>query len=572
MYTSNPVSVPDVKGKLLFRKQGKFTYVQYETGRVYDPKKKYNTPNRVVIGKLVNDNDRTKMYPNEKFSIYFPSVTVTDMEPAQTHSNFIRAGSFVVFEQIVKEYGLDKHLGEIFGDKSGLILDLACCMIVNESNAYQYYPDYARFHLLFTPQMKVLSDSSISRLLSSISEDDILAFLDRWNEKQDHRQKIYISYDSTNKNSQAEDLDFVEYGHAKVDSGTPIINISVAFDKTNRVPLFYEQYPGSVNDVSQLICLINKIDGYGYRSIGLILDRGYFSKKNIEAMDDQKLSFLMMVKGCKNIISQLIDEHRGTFEDDDEFNVSGTTINAKTIERELYPGDGKKRYFHLCFNHMKKATEREDLYLSIERLENELMNFEGHECVIEGPGSQYFTCHYHETNGKKIFLYAERNRKAITEAVQTYGYFCLISSEKMTAENAYLLYSGRDASEKLFSSDKSFLGSKSMRVHSNQALSAKIFIGFLALIIRNRFFNLIKDEMRRLSIRKNYMTVPAAIRELEKIEMTKRGDSFYKIDFALTKSQKSILRCFGLSSDDVISRLGAISKQLHELKVELITD
>lgn len=52
MYTRNPVSVPDAKGKLLFRKQGKNTYVHYETGRVYDPVRKYNTPNRVVIGKL----------------------------------------------------------------------------------------------------------------------------------------------------------------------------------------------------------------------------------------------------------------------------------------------------------------------------------------------------------------------------------------------------------------------------------------------------------------------------------------------------------------------------------------
>lgn len=572
MYTHNPVKVPELKGKFIFRKKGSFTYVHYEIGRAYNPEKKYNTPTRVVIGKLVNENDRTMMYPNEKFSIYFPSVKVTDMEPPKRRSNCISAGSFMVFEKIIKEYKLDLYAQEAFGNRSGLILDLACYMIVSEDNAYQYYPDYARNHPLFTHDMNVLSDSSISRTLSSISSDEIIDFLDLWNKKQDHRQKIYVSYDSTNKNTQAGDLDFAEFGHAKVDNGTPIINISLAFDKTNRVPLFYEQYPGCINDVSQLRYLIDKIDAYKYSSIGLILDRGYFSKQNIEYMDAKKLSFLMMVKGCKSLVSQLIYEHRGSFEDDDQFSVPGTNINAKTIKHVLFPGDREKRYFHLCFNPMKMATERQELYLSIERMAQDLKSLEGKECVIEGSAKKYFNCHYSENNGKKIFLYAERNSRAITAAVKLCGYFCLISSDKMTAKEAYLLYQGRDASEKLFRADKTFLGSKSMRIHSNEALDAKIFIEFLALIIRNRFFNLLKDEMLRLQSRKNYMTVPASIKELEKIEMTKRSDKFYKMDFALTKTQKTILQCFGLSAEDVIKRLDEISKQLHELNDVIIPE
>ena len=114
-------------------------------------------------------------------------------------------------------------------------------------------------------------------------------------------------------------------------------------------------------------------------------------------------------------------------------------------------------------------------------------------------------------------MFAEEKRDVTKQELELCGYFCIISSETMTAQEAYSLYRGRDASEKLFRSDKSFLGARSQRVYSNEAVQAKIFIEFVALIIRNRFYNLLKEQMCRLVTRRNTMTVPGAIRELEKI-------------------------------------------------------
>ena len=111
-------------------------------------------------------------------------------------------------------------------------------------------------------------------------------------------------------------------------------------------------------------------------------------------------------------------------------------------------------------------------------------------------------------------------------------------------------YKGRDISEKLFQSDKTFIGSKSGRVQSSQSMSSKIFIEFVALIIRNRIYNLLK-EMIRMETKQKYMTVPAAIRELEKIEMVRRNGRHYKLDHAVTKTQKLILNSFGLDETDI---------------------
>ncbi len=49
---------------------------------------------------------------------------------------------------------------------------------------------------------------------------------------------------------------------------------------------------------------------------------------------------------------------------------------------------------------------------------------------------------------------------------------------------------------------------------SDESATSKIFIEFVALIIRNRMYNYLKDEMEEMANKPNYMTVPAAIREL----------------------------------------------------------
>ena len=568
MYLDSRLPIPDIKGKITLKKKGGGCYVLYEIERVYDPKRKFNIPKRSVIGKIDPDNP-SQMIPNENFLKHFPETPVAPQSAtaAPLRSSTISVGPHIAFSQIIKEYALDDLLRQCFDDKAGLILDLASYLIVSEDNAAQYYPDYARRHALFTPGMSIVSDSTVSRLLVGVSQDQITQFLDAWNEQKDHRQRIYVSYDSTNKNSQAGDIDLVEFGHPKEDRGLPIINVSLAYDKTNRVPLFYEEYPGSINDVSQLAYLIDKIHAFGYRNIGFVLDRGYFSRSNIELIEEKGFHFLMMVKGCKSLVSSMIEEHCGTFETDWDNRISDGGVYGTTVKRALYPTDAKKRYFHLFFSRSKMSAESDEFEKKIDRMAAELQKLEGYtmdeKSLIGKPYTDYFTPHYKDLdNGKKQFLFAAKNKQAIARALRLCGYFCLISSSAMTAAEAYRLYRGRDVSEKLFRADKSFLGSKSWRVHSNEAVSTKIFLEFVALIIRNRFYNLIKEEVQRLNIRRNWMTVPAALRELGKLEMTKRNGKRYLTDYALTRTQKQIFQCFGLKEEDVIKATQAIADVL----------
>lgn len=81
-------------------------------------------------------------------------------------------------------------------------------------------------------------------------------------------------------------------------------------DTHNQEPLFYEKYPGSLNDISQLQFMLDKAFGYGYKKIGFILDRGYFSSENIQYMDKCGYSFVIMVKGMASLVNELVLEHK----------------------------------------------------------------------------------------------------------------------------------------------------------------------------------------------------------------------------------------------------------------------
>lgn len=165
-------------------------------------------------------------------------------------------------------------------------------------------------------------------------------------------------------------------------------------------------------------------------------------------------------------------------------------------------------------------------------------------------------------------MYGRERYKVIDEEIALCGYFVIITSEKMNAADVLDLYKSRDVSEKLFREDKTFLGNRTMRCQTNEVLHAKIFIEFVALIIRNRIHFLLKEQMMKTHQKENYMTVPAAIRELEKIEIVRQTDGEYYRNYALTTTQKSILKAFDLSEVNVGKQATDINEDLrfHNMK------
>lgn len=562
MYYNYKVEIPKEKGKISITVIKGVEYVNYEYDRVYKPEKKYNIPKRTTIGKVC-EGEKNMMYPNPNFIKYFPNEDIENEE--KEFSSCIKVGNYIVLKKLLEDTGLYKILNPILGDEVGLFLDLCAYTIIMENNAAQYYPDYAYNHYLFTEKMRIYSDSKVSRFLQGLKKEQGIEFLNIWNKTKKTDEKIYISYDSTNKNSSAGEIDLVEYGHAKTDVGKAIYNYSVAYDCNNNEPLFYEEYPGSIVDIAQLQFMLEKAKSYGYENVGFILDRGYFSRENIKYMDKCGYNFVIMMRGSKSIVSEIIKDKKGTFEELRENSIREYKVNGITIKRQLYASDEKERYFHIYYNGQKALSEREILESKIDKMSEILKKCEGKKIEFEEVYHKYFDLVYHKDG---TFIAANEDKKTINEEILLCGYFVIITSEKMTAKEAIRLYKGRDVTEKLFRGDKSYLGNKSMRVYSNEALNSKLFIEFVALILRNKMYRLLKENQSVLEQKNNYMTVPASIRELDKIEMICVAGDTYKLDHAITSTQKQILKAYDIDSNYIKKATEEITNKLRFNKLE----
>ncbi|MBP5293194.1 MAG: hypothetical protein J6023_03595, partial [Clostridia bacterium] len=81
-----------------------------------------------------------------------------------------------------------------------------------------------------------------------------------------------------------------------------------------------------------------------------------------------------------------------------------------------------------------------------------------------------------------------------------------------------------------------------------QSVESKTHLIFIASIIRNKLFQAMKDISG--TDRKNY-TVPAVLRELEKITVIKDGNGNYRRRYGLTAKQKKILGTVGVTEKDL---------------------
>ena len=371
--------------------------------------------------------------------------------------------------------------------------------------------------------------SNVSTFISQISVEDSVSFQNEWNAARKKQDRIYISYDSTNKNCQAGDIEIVEFGHAKEDRGLPVFNYSIAYDCKNREPLFYETYPGSIVDISQLQLMLNKAAAYGYKNAGFILDRGYFSRENIRYMDHLGYDFVIMVKGMKSFVHEKIREVRGSFEDKRQSAICRYQVNGTTVKTKVFYSDEEDRYLHIYYSYGKAASEREDLESKIDRIAAYLKKQEGQAVVIDRSYEKYFSLeYYHEGKDDQCFV-------------------CGIEKASVIEEE------------------------RSLRVYTGGALEGKMLIAFAALILRNRMYTKLKDAEEELLEKPNYMNVPASIRELEKIELIRQADGIYRLDHAVTATQKTILKAFGIDANYVKRKAREISDQLNPkvLKVRI---
>ncbi len=85
-------------------------------------------------------------------------------------------------------------------------------------------------------------------------------------------------------------------------------------------------------------------------------------------------------------------------------------------------------------------------------------------------------------------------------------------------------------------------GCKRLRMHSDQAADCKLFLGFLALILRSFIANGIRDhaELERLGI-------PRLMRELNTLHEVREKNRYHSVVTEPTMIQRAVLEAFSIN-------------------------
>lgn len=559
MYLDMLVDIPDIKGKIIRMPKGDTVYINFEYGRVYNRERKYAIPKRVIIGKQSRE-DPTKMQPNQNYLTYILEVRRSEDAYVSGRSSCLKIGTFLVMDKILKEYGIPEILGKYFdAKKAGLFEDLMAYCLVCENNAATYYSDYAFEHPLFSENMQPDSDAQVAEFLLDLNDDHRTGFLRDWNEVYDRRDMIYLSFSASKKDCPAEGIELQGPGERGTETEDLTVQYAIGYDGRNAMPLFYGAYPGRVGTAAQIDFILGRLKEFGYEKVGFILDRGCFSKEAIRRMDTCGQGVLILMNSTMGVVKQVLFRIRGTFENDRAFSIPKYHVHGRTVKQKLFEDDEKERYFHICHSISREQDEREiagGRLESWERLLRDAYRTGGEDVedlLVGGEPS----C---EQDG--IWAAAQEKRAAVRRELQLCGYFVLISSEPMTAEEALDLYFGRDVSEKLFCGDKYYLGSTSVREHFHECVSARSLVEFAALIIRSRLYTGLAAAADPTGEKR--MDVIAALKELEKIELVRGVDRVYRLEHAVSKTQEAILKAFGIDAEYVKRESKQISEELKK--------
>ena len=538
---------------------------------------------KVCVGIAVAGKERwrgdRRMWANANWWAMFPKGP-TEVAPAM--SDCVRVGLTVSLSLLADGCGVAGCLDEALGDPSAadMVIDIACYVICEESAVAQHYAHWARDHA--TRSGRVWSDSSVSRLLSrGITAPQVEEFKRLWAKIALGDGRVFLCYDSTNVNSQAEGVFLVQKGHAKDDPDLEQVNTDYVVRQSDGLPVTFTEYPGSVNDVMQareVYAFFARLVGDGLLAdICMIFDRGYVSEENVRDLHSSGVGFLMLLKRSMGVTEEVISLALG------ELRTSGSYLAdedafAVTLRHGLF--EGIDAWFHVVLDPGLEDSHRVELFARLAReearLERDAARGTHHTDEELGRLRAHFRIEAHEDGtlevnmrgrgaGKKKEVPAyvidsfERDAEKIDAELLRCGVYVIATDREASATAAMRAYAKREQVEKTFRALKSYMGMDKYGVHSDAAMHAKALVWFVASVLRTLLFT--KTEALRGRDRKRHAT-PATIRLLDEIEAIRDLDTGeYRRRYLPTKAQKDVLRALGVKEAQLDEAVGALSSE-----------
>lgn len=497
-------------------KRSGITYV-YDSVSYWDREKQQPRSKRKLIGKL--DLVTGEIVPTDGRGKH-RSQQHNDNNPAKrgpvpvTHTERLFYGATYLFDQIGSVTGVTADLKACFPSTYKQILSIAYYLILEDQNPLFRFKKWAKLHR--HPYGEDIPSQRSSELFQSITEEAKMQFFRLQGKRR--VEKEYWAYDSTSISSYSETMKQVKYGKNKDGEHLPQVNLALLFGEKSGLPFYYRKLAGNIPDVKTIRELIRELDVLGYEKIKLVMDRGYYSADNINALYREHLKFLCGTSSSLKFAREYIREIAAKKDSYEYYNselelyVFSKTTTWDYEQERPYKGDTikaeRRMYLHLYFNPDKFSDDGKAFNRRLDSLKEELLSGKRvpeHEKEYR----KYFEVK--ETPKRGISL--SYRQDAIDKARERYGFFVLISNEVKDPVIALRLYRMRDVIEKAFWNVKERLNLRRTLTSSESSLEGKLFVEFVALI----YLSYIKKQMEEKGLFSRY-TMHELLDELDVIE------------------------------------------------------
>jgi hypothetical protein len=286
----------------------KGTVYVYEDYPYWDSEKKQTRHKRVYIGKK---DDNGTFIPNKKYLARTQPSALS--EPGVLDKLVKRrfGGVSFLLDQIASRTMIAEDLRAFFPKDYRIIQSLAY-YLVSESDAPMYrFNHWARTHS--HPYGQELSSQRISEVFARINYDGIMRFLAR--QRKRYQDSEHLVYDITSISSYSELLRQVRYGNNKSGEPLPQLNLALVFGQSSMMPVYYRTLPGNVTDVTTLRKLLRDLQDMDMGKVKLVLDRGFYSARNIDALYKHRCKFVVGARKNTRFIKGHLADNRQTLTD-----------------------------------------------------------------------------------------------------------------------------------------------------------------------------------------------------------------------------------------------------------------
>lgn len=355
---------------------------------------------------------------------------------------------------------------------------------------------------------------------------------------QRHGSKEYLAFDTTSISSFSQLIKLAKYGKNKEGDALPQLNLALLYGRQSMMPVYYRKLPGNISDVKTIENLLKDIDFLELKKLRFIMDRGFYSERNINDMMKRHHKFLIGVKTSLKIVRGRLDAIRDNFVTrfhyNSELKLYVQTFTEEWNYTEERPRNGdtvssKKRvYVHYYYNDQKATDDKARFNNMLDKLEANLVNGR-RDTADEKLYKKYFTIHETPIRGTTYSF----KEDAIRDAEKNFGYFVLMSNEVKDPALALRIYRSKDLIEKSFGNMKDRLGMRRMSVASEENFEGKLFVQFIALSI----MSYIKKSMDDNGLFKNY-TMQSLLDELDVIEYYQQPGKAHHLSEITDKQRK----------------------------------